>query len=84
MATKQSKTKKNVFKVIGNFKKGDRHLPFTKEVYVENKQKAQDYVYSVMGSKHKLKRREITIEKIEELALDKVTDPVILQFIGGK
>ena len=50
----------------------------------ENKQQVKEYLYSIMGSKHRVKRREITIAKIEEIPVDKVTDQIILQRIGGK
>jgi large subunit ribosomal protein LX len=83
MVAKQSKSKKNVFKVTGNFTKNKKDHPFTKEVLVENKQKAQEFIYSVMGSKHRVKRREISIKKIEEIASSDVTDPIIKQLLEG-
>ena len=70
--------------ITGNFKKGKKTQNFTKEVMGENKQEVTEYLYSIMGSKHRVKRREITIAKIEEIPLDKVTDQIILQRMGGK
>lgn len=74
----------NVFKVTGVFKKGKRSQKFSKEIFIENKQKAEEYIMSLMGSKHRVKRREIQIESIDKISTDQVTDPVIRQMIGGK
>ena len=84
MVAKVSKPKKNVFKVTGNFIKNKKDHQFTKEVLVENKQMAQEYIFSVMGSKHRVKRREISIKKIEEISSSEVTDPIIKQLLGVK
>jgi large subunit ribosomal protein LX len=84
MAAKESKSKINFFKVTGTFRNGKRIQNFTKEVQVDNKQNAEEHIYSILGSKHRVKRREITINKIEELPVDKVTDPILKQIIGGK
>ena len=84
MVAKHPKSTKNIFRVTGNFKKGKKNQKFTKEVMGDNKQKAREYIYSIMGSKHRVKRREITIAKIEEIPLDKVNDPNIKQLLGGR
>ena len=84
MAAKQSKSANNVYKITGTFKNGTRTQNFTKEVYVNTKQNAEEYVYSILGSKHKAKRKEINISKIEEIPAKEVTDPIIKQLIGGK
>jgi large subunit ribosomal protein LX len=84
MAVKANKVTMQIFKITGNFKKGKRSQKFTKEIIIENKQKAEEYILSIMGSKHRVKRREITIENIEKISTDQVTDPIIRQMIGGK
>ena len=84
MSAKKAKGSITVFKITGNFKKGKKSQNFKKEVMGENKQQVIEHIYSIMGSKHRVKRREITISKIEEIPMDKVTDQIILQRIGGK
>jgi large subunit ribosomal protein LX len=84
MAAKQTKSAKNIYKITGTFKNGTRIQTFTKEVYVNTKQNAEEYVYSILGSKHKAKRKEITISKVEEISAKDVTDSIIKQLIGGK
>jgi large subunit ribosomal protein LX len=84
LSAKKVKGSTTVFKITGNFKKGRKTQDFTKEVMSDNKQQLKEYIYSIIGSKHRVKRREITISKIEEIPIDKVTDQIILQRIGGK
>jgi len=84
MPAKLPKRTTNVFKVTGNFIKRKKTQKFTKEVIVNNKDQAKEYIFSIMGSKHRVKRREIKILKIEELPIDKITDPIIKDLAGGK
>ena len=83
MTAKKPKETKNIYKVTGSFKKGNKIQPFTKEILMDNKKNVEEYVYSILGSKHRVKRKEITITKIEEISSDKVTNPIIKQQIGG-
>lgn len=76
--------KKSPYKVSGNFKKGKKIQKFTKEVLGTNKQSVEEYILSILGSKHRVKRREITISKIEEISADEVTDTLIKQLMDGK
>ncbi len=39
---------------------------FTKEVEAENEKEALEYVYSKLGSDHKVKRHLIKVEKVEK------------------
>jgi large subunit ribosomal protein LX len=79
--SKADKTTSTVFKVIGSYKKGKIVQKFTKEILTPNKQQAEEYVYSIMGSKHRLKRREINIDSIEQITADQVTDIIIRQML---
>ena len=80
---KAVKKKTKVFKITGKFKKGNRYQHFTKELLVDNKQQAEEVIFSFIGSNHRVKRREVNIDKIESISLEEVTDPIILQYIGG-
>lgn len=84
MTAKSIKDSSDIFRVTGSYKKGQRLQKFAKEILVPNKIQAQEYIYSIIGSKHRVKRREITIEKIEKITLADATDPVIKQIAGGK
>ena len=84
MTAKAEKISISVFKITGSFKKGKRSQKFSKEIISENKENAKEYIFSVIGSKHRVKRREININNIDKISKDQVTDPIIRQMIGGK
>ncbi len=58
--------KKKLFRISGKFLMGDKYQKFEKEVVALKKEHALELVYSDLGSKHKVKRTQIKIEKIEE------------------
>lgn len=55
------------FKVVGTFLMKDRWQEFTKEVAAEDPGMAKESVLSDLGSKHRVPRRAVKIEKIEEI-----------------
>lgn len=52
------------FEVKGTFKIGDEWHPYTKIVTAPNEAQAQERTFAVIGSKHRLKRRYITVNTI--------------------
>jgi large subunit ribosomal protein LX len=55
---------KNSFEVKGTFKIGDDWKPYTKVIEAPNEAQAREHTLAVFGSKHRLKRRDITIESV--------------------
>ena len=55
------------FRITGEVKKPRTTIPFALELRATKKQDAIDRVYTDMGSRHKARRLEIKLEKIEEL-----------------
>ena len=51
---------------------------FTKDLVAEGEKDAVEKTYSLLGSKHGLKRRQIEIESVEEIAPEESQDPVVL------
>ncbi len=47
---------------------------FSKEVRALTKEQAIEYVYSILGSNHKLRRKHIKITGVKEISLDEVRD----------
>ncbi len=67
------------FRVKGKFIMGKSIMSknwqrFTKEVASLNEEEAKERVYSDLGSKHRVKRRNIKVEEIEEIAEDEITN----------
>ncbi len=58
--------RKKLFKITGKFFMGNKYQKFSKEIVALKKEDALELVYSDLGSKHKVKRTQIKIEKIEE------------------
>jgi len=55
------------FVITGKFKPGFYWEKFTKTIESENEKNALEQVYSVIGSKHGLKRRSIIVESVSEV-----------------
>ncbi|HDM25656.1 MAG TPA: 50S ribosomal protein L18a [Thermoplasmatales archaeon] len=75
------------FRIEGSFKMGEKLQPFKKEIIAETKDSAIEKIYSVFGSRHRVKRKEIKIENIQELKEDDITDPItkyLFNKFGGK
>ena len=71
------------FKVTGSFRMGRSPSPFAKEVAAMDKKAAEEVVLSDLGSKHKVKRYDITIDKVTELKPDEVSDSAISFKLGA-
>ena len=66
------------FKATGTFQMGrNSEQPFSKEIAAKDKEDAEQQVYSIMGSKHGIKRFRITIDKIVPMKTEDITDSVI-------
>jgi large subunit ribosomal protein LX len=66
------------FRITGTFKMGLKaNQPFSKEMVAENKTAVRDKVLSDIGSRHNIKRRAISIKKIDELKPEEIKDPII-------
>jgi large subunit ribosomal protein LX len=55
------------FKITGEVKKPRTMIPFALELRATKKQDAIERVYTEMGSRHKARRLEIKLQKVEEL-----------------
>ncbi len=72
------------FRVVGRFKMGGRFVPFTMELAAEGRDGVEERVMKELGSKHRAKRRDIAIERVEELALESVSDPAVRMMVEGR
>jgi large subunit ribosomal protein LX len=72
------------FRVTGKFKMGSSMTPFSKEYVAADKKQVEEKALADLGSKHRAKRRDIKIEKVEELTLEQVQDTSIKHIVEGK
>ncbi len=57
-----------LYKITGVLRKGGDNLPFKKEIRAMKKEDAVKHLYSDMGSRHKARKFDITIESVEEVS----------------
>lgn len=53
------------YEVKGTMMLGDEWVPYTKIVSAPNENLANERIYAIFGSKHRLKRRHIKIDDIK-------------------
>lgn len=58
----------------GCFKKNGQKSEFTKKIPSKSKERAIEYLYSDLGSKHAVKRNLIKISEIEEIKPEEARD----------
>lgn len=66
-----------IFRIKGSFVLGSETQVFTKELRAINEEDIYEKIYSIFGSKHRIKRNQIKIDSIEEIAEDDVEDPIV-------
>lgn len=73
------------YKVSGHFEMGWlKEQAFNQEIAAASKEAAKEAVLAGLGSKHKVRRRQIKIEKIEEISSDAVKSAIIRRKVGAK
>ncbi len=67
----------NGYKVSGRFKMGDNWMPFEIELVAESEEGAHEKGLSVIGSRHRTKRKDIEIGTISSITAEEATSPVV-------
>ena len=73
--------KTKIYRVKGILMDIDKVKPFTKELKAIKEEDIEEKILSDFGSKHRLSRKDIKIESIEEISKEDVTDPIIKELI---
>lgn len=73
-----------IFRITGKFRMGENFQPFTKEFQAISKENVIEKIYADLGSKHKVKRGLIKIDKVKEIKPEEVEDLAIKAMIGVK
>ena len=66
-----------VFRVTGEINKPNLKTPFTKELLAIKSEHAVEKVYAEIGSKHRVKRFQLKISKVEEISTDDIENPIL-------
>ena len=73
-----------IFRVTGRITKPNWQTNFQKEIRALKQEEALDRVYKEIGSKHKAKRFQIKILKVEEIKPEEVKDPTVKKLTFGE
>jgi large subunit ribosomal protein LX len=57
-----------LYRITGELRKSGDNLPFKKEIKALKKEDAVQHLYRDMGSRHKARKFDITIESVEEVS----------------
>ncbi len=73
-----------VFRVIGEVRKPNFQTDFRKEVRALKPEDAVEKIYMDLGSKHRVKRFQIKIVKVEEITPEQIESPVVKKLTLGE
>jgi len=73
-----------VFRVTGEINKPNLKTPFTKELLAIKSEHAVEKVYAEIGSKHRVKRFQLKISKVEEISTDEIENPILKKIVTGE
>jgi large subunit ribosomal protein LX len=73
-----------VFRITGEIRKPNLQSPFTKEIVADKPEHAVEKVYAELGSKHRAKRVHIKIITVEEVAPEKIENPLLRKLVAGE
>ncbi len=71
------------FLITGSFADPRKEQPFSIEMAADDEASVREKALSTIGSKHRMKRWQIKIDKIEEIPADKVESHVVKYQIGA-
>ena len=69
--------------ITGSYDDPRKKQPFSIEMAAENEDAVREKVYSTIGSRHKMERRQIHIDEVKELSAEEVTNHVVKYQIGA-
>jgi len=72
-----------VFRVMGKIRKPNFQTDFRKEVRALKPEDAVEKVYMLLGSKHRVKRFQMTISKVEEIAPEEIENIIVRKLTPG-
>jgi large subunit ribosomal protein LX len=73
-----------VFRVTGKIRKPNFQTDFRKEVRALKPEDAVEKIYMDLGSKHRVKRFQIRISKVEEVNPEDIENPLVRKLTLGE
>jgi len=66
----------------GEYRKKKRKFIFTRELLGDKESHIQEKILSELGSRHRVKRKDITITEIKEIKPEEITSIDLRKFLG--
>ncbi len=73
-----------IFRVVGKIMKPNFKTDFSKELRALKPEEAVERIYKEIGSRHRAKRFQIKILKVEEINPEEITDPIVRKLTLGE
>jgi large subunit ribosomal protein LX len=73
-----------IYRVTGEIRKPNFHTKFRKEIRSLKPEDAVEIVYKEIGSKHRAKRFQIKIAKVEEISPEEIESPILRKLTLGE
>jgi len=73
-----------IFRIMGKITKPNFQTDFRKEIRALKPEQAVERIYREIGSKHRVKRFQIRILKVEEISADEATDITVRKLTMGE
>lgn len=71
-----------IYHLQGTYRRIKRKYRFSQEIRALNEADAREELYSILGSCHRVKRKAITIDKIEIITPQEAEKPIIRKLSG--
>jgi large subunit ribosomal protein LX len=72
-----------VFRITGKIRKPNFQTDFKKEIRALKPEDAVEKVYKLLGSKHRVKRFQMSIYKVEEITSEEIEDNIVKKLTEG-
>ena len=71
-----------IWRASGDYKKKKRTFTFSRELLGEKESHIREKILSELGSRHRVRRKEINITEIKEIKPEEVTDLDLRKILG--
>ncbi|MFX1561020.1 MAG: 50S ribosomal protein L18Ae [Promethearchaeota archaeon] len=71
-----------IWRASGEYKKKKRTFTFSRELLGEKEAHIREKILSELGSRHRVKRKEIMISEVKEIKPEEVTDLNLRKVLG--
>ncbi len=71
-----------IWRASGAYKKNKRNFTFNRELLAEKESHVREKILSELGSRHRVKRREIEITEIKEIKPEEVQNLDLRKLLG--